>query len=49
MNSDIMTVLAKFIAIEILSQPSKKIAADEKLISSGLNRFPQFGRYCVIC
>ncbi len=36
MNSDMMTALAEFIATEILSQPDRKIAVDENLISSGL-------------
>jgi acyl carrier protein len=36
MNSDMMTALAEFIATEILSQPNRKIAVDENLISSGL-------------
>ena len=36
MISNIMSTIAKFIAIEILSQPNKKIGVDEKLISSGL-------------
>ena len=31
-----MTALAEFIATEILSQPDRKIAVDENLISSGL-------------
>lgn len=36
MNSDISAALADFITSEILSQPGRNIAGDEKLISSGL-------------
>jgi len=36
MNSDMMTALGEYIATEILSQPDRKIADNEKLISSGL-------------
>ena len=36
MNSEIRSFLAAFIADEILSQPDRNIAEDEKLISSGL-------------
>ncbi len=34
--TDIIPTLNTFIATEILRQPSKEIASDEKLISSGL-------------
>jgi len=36
MNTDIQSALAAFIAAEILNQPGRTIAGDEKLISSGL-------------
>lgn len=36
MTTEIITPIAKFIAEKILKQPSKVIAADEALISSGL-------------
>ena len=36
MNNDISKPIAAFIAAEILSQPGRTIARDEKLISSGL-------------
>lgn len=36
MTTEIITVLAKFIAEKILKQPNKVITADEALISSGL-------------
>ncbi len=36
MTTEIIKPLSTFIAAEILRQPSREIAADEKLISSGL-------------
>jgi acyl carrier protein len=36
MSDEIMTVLAQYVAVEILRQPSRQIGADELLLSSGL-------------
>jgi acyl carrier protein len=36
MEKDIKDPISEFIATEILSQPGRQIAADEKLISSGM-------------
>ncbi len=36
MTTEIITLIAKFIAEKILKQPGKVISADEALISSGL-------------
>ena len=36
MTTDMISTLKEFIADEILKQPGRNIAADEKLISSGL-------------
>lgn len=36
MSDEIMTILAEYIAAEILKQPSRAIGADEPLLSSGL-------------
>ena len=36
MTTDLISALSKRIASEILKQPNREIAADEKLISSGL-------------
>lgn len=36
MSDEIMTILAEYIAAEILKQPSRAIGEDEPLLSSGL-------------
>ena len=36
MNNDIIEVLGKYIAAEMLKQPDRILAPDEKIISSGL-------------